>query len=237
MSSGYIYCFQNECMPGLYKVGMTTREVEERLREANSTDTYKPPLPYTVALKKHVDNVREAEKFVHEYLESYGQRVNKKREFFRVSLDTIKKAFEMVDAEPDTCLICQEEGTVEKYLLENRDCTCKYFYHEQCFPPERRKRCPMCAREIKSRDGSRRQDHIAVAVRVAPMTVTRLMPTAPPPTIPNRVPLLSSRPVQNVVIAQDINTERSRRTMKIIIAGICMMGFISLMIIVIKYYG
>jgi hypothetical protein len=181
-------------MPGLVKVGMTTREVEERLREANSRDTYKPPLPYTVTLTKKVKNVQEAEKFVHRYLETYGERVNKRREFFKVSIDIVKKAFEMVEQEADSCIICQEEGTVEKYLVQNLDCACKYFYHESCFPPERRKRCPICAREIK-------RESILVTVHETPMTMSglRVVPTAPP-AVPgqvvmnNRVPLLSSQP-------------------------------------------
>lgn len=220
MPSGYIYCFENVCMPGLVKVGMTTREVEERLREANSSDTYKPPLPYSVTLTKKVKNVQEAEKFVHQYLEIYGNRVNKRREFFKVSIDIVKKAFEMVEQEADSCIICQEEGTVEKYLVQNLDCACKYFYHESCFPQERRKRCPLCAKEIK-------RESIIVAVREPPRTMSglRVVPTAPP-AIPgrvvtnNRVPLLSSQPyrVQERVQMSDDGNQVSPHTVKKLLA-------------------
>jgi hypothetical protein len=226
MSSGYLYCFENVCMPGLVKVGMTTREVEERLREANSSDTYKPPLPYTVSLTKKVKNVQEAEKFVHRYLETYGERVNKRREFFKVSINTVKNAFEMVEQEPDSCIICQEEGTVEKYLVQNLDCTCKYFYHESCFPQERRKRCPLCTREIK-------RQSVAVVVHEAPMTMSglRVVPTAPP-AVPgrvivgnNRVPLLSSQPyrvqqrVQEGGGGNQISPQAVKKLLAVLIGG------------------
>jgi hypothetical protein len=191
MTAGYIYCFQNDSMPGIYKVGMTTREVEERLREANASNTWQP-LPFTIVLQKRVNNTREAEKYVHRYLETYGQRVNKQREFFKISLDIVKKAFELVEQEADSCIICQEEGSAENYLIENRDCTCKYYYHEKCFPQERRKKCPLCSREIK-------REHVAIRVNNPPLTMSRLAATEPP-TIPvnvsrpNQIPLLSSRP-------------------------------------------
>ena len=100
----------------------------------------------------------------------------------------------MVNQETDTCIICQDEGTVEKYLIENMDCTCKYFYHEICFPPDRRKKCPLCSKEIK-------KESVAVVVREPPRTQTalRVTPSAPP-AVPgrvvmnNRIPLLSSQP-------------------------------------------
>ena len=40
--SGYLYCFSNESLKNLYKIGMTTRTVEDRLKEANSS-TWCPP--------------------------------------------------------------------------------------------------------------------------------------------------------------------------------------------------
>ena len=43
MSFGYVYCFSNESMKGILKVGMTERTPNIRLNEANASDTWRPP--------------------------------------------------------------------------------------------------------------------------------------------------------------------------------------------------
>ena len=58
---GYVYAFSNESMPGLFKIGMTERNPEERLAEANLSDTFKPPLPYVIEIQKKVNNCKESE--------------------------------------------------------------------------------------------------------------------------------------------------------------------------------
>ena len=40
MTDGYLYCFSNQSMPGILKVGMTEQYPEIILNEANSYDTY-----------------------------------------------------------------------------------------------------------------------------------------------------------------------------------------------------
>ena len=57
MSNGYIYCFSNKSMQGIYKIGMTKRTVQIRLAEANKHDTFKPPTPYKIKFYKVSDNV------------------------------------------------------------------------------------------------------------------------------------------------------------------------------------
>lgn len=231
MSAGYLYCFENESMPGLYKVGMTTREIKYRLQEANLTDTYKPPTPYILCLEKRVNDVRKAETFVHNYLESYGTRVNKRREFFRVSLDTVRKAFELVEQENDRCIICQEEGTHNNYLTENTACTCKYYYHETCFPKERRKKCPLCSRDIQ-------KDHVAIRVQ-PPMTNSRLGPGQPirlpataPPIVTNRIPLLSSSPT---TIQRATPRPMDTKSALKLIGILCALGIIIAFVIITVY--
>lgn len=90
--SGYLYCFSNESLKNLYKIGMTTRTVEERLKEANS-NTWCPPT-FKVEVSVKVNNVVEKEKILHKILEEY--RSSSRREFFEVSLDKVKLLFSLL---------------------------------------------------------------------------------------------------------------------------------------------
>jgi hypothetical protein len=95
--NGYIYCFVNESMPGIVKVGMTNRSPEDRLKDANSPDTFKPPLPYKIGFAKYVKNPKEKEYMLHKLLEKYTERVNNQREFFRISPEDLLMFFGLID--------------------------------------------------------------------------------------------------------------------------------------------
>lgn len=84
-------------MPGIYKIGLTTRTPEERLANANASDTWKPPMPYQIVMTRRVNRVREIERTVHSLLEELGMRVHPRREFFRVSRSIVEKIFALVD--------------------------------------------------------------------------------------------------------------------------------------------
>lgn len=96
-STGYVYCFVNESMPGLAKIGMTTRTPQERLEEANTSDTWKPPTPYTVAFAKCVTDPKAKERTIHKLLEKYAEKIHKRREFFRISVDDARLFFDLMD--------------------------------------------------------------------------------------------------------------------------------------------
>lgn len=93
--SGYLYCFSNDSLKNLYKIGMTTRSVEERLKEANSS-TWCPP-NFKVELFVKVNKVEEKEKILHQILEEF--RCSSRREFFEVSLDKIRLLFNLLQEE------------------------------------------------------------------------------------------------------------------------------------------
>ena len=95
MSVGYVYCMSNPCMAGLYKIGYTERSIEERLQEANVSDTWRPPMPYILEFAKCVKEPNQKEKTIHTILNKF--RVNPKREFFRVELDQVKLLFDLMD--------------------------------------------------------------------------------------------------------------------------------------------
>ncbi len=82
---GYVYVLSNPSMPNLYKIGMTTRTVEERVKELDTTGV---PTPYKIELSIQTNNPKQFERFLHRCFNQ--NRVNNKREFFNVSLSQIK---------------------------------------------------------------------------------------------------------------------------------------------------
>ena len=94
-----IYAFSNPCMPGILKVGMTKRNIESRLKEANGSDTWRPPLPYQIELVKYVTNYKQKEKDIHALFSHLGKRINPKKEFFETTLDEVKLIFNLIDGD------------------------------------------------------------------------------------------------------------------------------------------
>ena len=99
MTDGYLYCFSNQLMPGILKVGMTERTPEIRLNEANSSDTWRPPTPYEIVFAKKVSNPKQKETTLFSILSQYTERINPRREFFRVSQEEVKTLFDLIDGE------------------------------------------------------------------------------------------------------------------------------------------
>ena len=91
---GWLYILSNPAMPGLCKVGMTTRTPEERAAELYDTGT---PAPYEVAAAWPVDDVRAAERDAHDRLARY--RVSDAREWFRLTAD---QAIDVIFPNPPT---------------------------------------------------------------------------------------------------------------------------------------
>lgn len=82
-----VYVLSNPSYPNIYKIGKTTRSVEERMNELNNTSVL---TPFKLEIEFKTDNCHDLEKYLHKKLDRY--RVNKKREFFKCDLDTIKRA-------------------------------------------------------------------------------------------------------------------------------------------------
>ena len=95
---GYLYCISNEYMPGILKIGKTTRDPETRLREANSCKTWAIPV-FRLEFAKKVQDVDGKEKTLHRLLEQYTERICHRREFFCVSLEEVKVFFDLIDGE------------------------------------------------------------------------------------------------------------------------------------------
>lgn len=99
MEEGYIYCISNlEIMPDIYKVGITMRTPLDRLKEANSSETWKIPT-FKIEFAKKVMNPKDKERKLHKHMEKFMTRVHPRREFFKGKIEDIKEVFDLLDGE------------------------------------------------------------------------------------------------------------------------------------------
>ncbi len=87
---GWVYVLSNPCMPGIFKIGMTTTNPELRARELSSATGVPAPFKLEAAFYTHCP--LDAEKEIHEFLDEW--RVNESREFFELDLQEIIMACE-----------------------------------------------------------------------------------------------------------------------------------------------
>ena len=104
----------NEVMPGLVKIGRTTDSVESRVAQLSSHSGV--PLPFECYFAAEVKDAARIEKTLHQLFSE--QRVNPKREFFRVDPEKIVLAVgigefkEILPGTPD--LDKEEQDALEK---------------------------------------------------------------------------------------------------------------------------
>ena len=93
-------------MPGLVKVGKTTRDPAGRANELSNTTGV--PTPFVVAFDNYFEDCDAAEAFVHMALEVRGLREAKNREFFRASAAEVVKILinipDKISSEPESVI-------------------------------------------------------------------------------------------------------------------------------------
>jgi len=77
--SGFIYCLTNTTIPGLVKIGKTTRDPETRAAEISGSTGV--ATPFKIEWSRKVRDMDKAESDIHAALAK--NRLNKRREFFR----------------------------------------------------------------------------------------------------------------------------------------------------------
>lgn len=82
---GFVYFLGNESMPGMYKIGFTTKH--PRLRMAELASASGCPTPFTLLAYFGTKNPQSVESSLHMQFAKY--RVNGSREFFRVSVSDL----------------------------------------------------------------------------------------------------------------------------------------------------
>lgn len=96
MAYGFIYFLKNDSMPGLIKIGMTTKHPRERMHELSRATAC--PEPFEMLAFFDVTDARYAEQQIHRELDGY--RFNHSREFFNLSYAVLQNtARQWIDAE------------------------------------------------------------------------------------------------------------------------------------------
>jgi len=103
----YIYILENDTMPGLVKIGFTKNKPSERVKQINAATGV--ALDFNVKYQYPCFNAHDLEKEIHIYLESEGFRVNKKKEFFNITvgqavsvIERIGEPYKMVEDESNS---------------------------------------------------------------------------------------------------------------------------------------
>lgn len=86
-TSGFVYLLTNESMPGMVKIGHTTRETGARVRELSTAAGV--PTPFQMVFDLFVNDSALAERKIHEKLALH--RVASNREFFKISTSSAIK--------------------------------------------------------------------------------------------------------------------------------------------------
>ncbi len=94
-NNGYLYCISNESMPGILKIGMTY----DILEMEDTYDNPDLPTPYKMEFAKKVLDPIHKELDLHTLLSQNTERINPNRAFFRISLEDVKKYFNLIDGE------------------------------------------------------------------------------------------------------------------------------------------
>lgn len=94
---GVVYILTNPVMPGLIKIGKTSRSIEDRLRELTSAPGV--PIPFECFMAVEVQDADRLERALHDAFRD--NRINPKREFFDLAPDrpaAILQLFQINDA-------------------------------------------------------------------------------------------------------------------------------------------
>jgi hypothetical protein len=87
---GYLYVLANSAMPGIVKIGKTTRSSTERATELSKVTGL--PTPFIVVYEQLFENCSSAEMFVHTFLTDKGFRISENREFFSAPVNEVVRA-------------------------------------------------------------------------------------------------------------------------------------------------
>jgi hypothetical protein len=111
---GIIYILANPAMPGIIKIGKTTKEdVKIRMKELYSSGV---PLPFECVYAAKVRNIDEVERALHNAFSP--DRLNPKREFFEIEPSQAIAIIKLLELQNVSPLVEQEENVIDNLALE-----------------------------------------------------------------------------------------------------------------------
>ena len=115
-----IYILTNESMLGYVKIGKTTNNLEQRVRDLSASTSV--PLPFTVFYACKVKDANFVEHQLHDAFDN--NRVNPRREFFQIAPERVVAALKLAEIEnitPKKDLIeTKEDREAHEEALERR---------------------------------------------------------------------------------------------------------------------
>lgn len=116
MTKGYIYCLSNKSFKkNIYKIGYTSKKPNIRAEQLYKTGL---PTPFKVEISKYVNDIVKAERQLHEKFDK--MRINEDREFFKVSLECIKKSFRQTKGLKRRKIFKKVVNNPRNYILRKR---------------------------------------------------------------------------------------------------------------------
>lgn len=112
---GWVYVMTNLAMPGLVKVGFSTKDPQLRAKELDGTGL---PHPFVVAYDALLEEPRQVEAGVHQELGHHREA----KEFFRVTVDVAVRAIKRVLAQQGKSVLLSNFAHQEA-CVEGRDST------------------------------------------------------------------------------------------------------------------
>jgi bifunctional DNA-binding transcriptional regulator/antitoxin component of YhaV-PrlF toxin-antitoxin module len=115
MESGIVYILSNSAMPGIYKIGITTRnDIKSRIRELYTTSV---PVPFECEYACKVEDCKKVESAIHYAFDP--ERINPQREFFRTDPDRVIAILKLLEKEDITKIINNDVNKdIDKIDLE-----------------------------------------------------------------------------------------------------------------------
>jgi hypothetical protein len=111
---GIIYLLSNPAMPGIIKIGKTTKEdVKVRMKELYASGV---PLPFECVYAARVTNIDEVEKALHTAFSP--DRLNPKREFFEIEAGQAIAIIRLIESQNVTPLVDREINVIDPVELE-----------------------------------------------------------------------------------------------------------------------
>ncbi len=111
---GIIYILSNPAMPGIIKIGKTTKEdVKLRMKELYSSGV---PLPFECVYAAKVRSIDEVEKALHTAFSP--DRLNPKREFFEIESSQAIAIIKLLEIQNVSPLVEQEANVIDSLELE-----------------------------------------------------------------------------------------------------------------------